>query len=221
MTTLEPGFCNPIELSIPAGVSHTPVRRVAEGRLKRSPLQTDRARIAIREPLDPRILLPESHAARQQHQRGVERHSAELDREPAAVTRIHGHVPRRPLSTGNPPQHGQHYTALRQYRLRSAPHPPARVRARRAAPAPCRPRLPRVDEDTRARITGRFRGRALPAADAGLLDPRGNAVRRRLLSGRRRTAVRPRDERTPRRGAGPLPARAPAPYPDATGQPQY
>ena len=104
MTAREPGFCRPMELSIPAGVSQT--RWGAFPSLGSSvvPFRQTAPAVPIREPLDPRILLAEAHAPGEQNERGIESHPAELDLQSLPVTRVQGHVPRRPLPAGNPPE---------------------------------------------------------------------------------------------------------------------
>ena len=210
----------------PDGVEHPrrrlphPVRRMAERRFERRPLQTDRPGVSIREPLDPRILLCETHAARKQHERGVEPHSAELDRESLPITRIQG-----PCSTSCSINRKSPRTPATLYG--SAPTPGARcISSSRWGSSStsrvfgARSRLSRMDADPPARIARSVPRRPVAATDVRLLHPRRNALLRRLVPGRGRTAVRSRNAWTARCRTLAIPARAPAPHPDASRQPQ-
>ena len=79
MTSRLPGFC------MADGVEHSarglvdPVRRIAEAGLQGGALETDRARIAIVEALDPRVLLAETDAAGEQDDGRSEGDAAQLD----------------------------------------------------------------------------------------------------------------------------------------------
>ena len=60
------------------------MRGVAEPRLERRALQAHRPHLPVVEALDPRVLVTEADAAREQHQGGLQAQAAEVDRESLA-----------------------------------------------------------------------------------------------------------------------------------------
>ena len=202
------GVLQPDRIEHPPRRLPHPVGRIAEPRLERRPLQADRAGVPVREALDPRILLAEPHAAREQHQRGVERQAAELDREPPPVIRVQGHVPRRPVSAGDPPNTGNIIRLCANTGCALHLVKPLGFRLDE-------PRLRRAGLDYHEWTTVRehasldaFDTVHSPRRDVRLLGPGRDAPLRRLVPGGRRAAVRPGDERAP--GCGPWHATRPS-----------
>ncbi len=144
-----PGFCSPMALSMPIGVSQTRCGGLPSRGLSVVPLSTTAPASRLEKPSTRVYSSPNPDAARQQHDRRAELQAAEIDRERVAHDLSAGlstgwgaaamyHVIL--MRAGDSAQYGQHHPAVREHRRHAASGQAARLQ-------PGGPRLRRAGLD--------------------------------------------------------------------------
>ena len=129
-TASTPGFCRPMAFSMPMGVSAMRWGSLPSRGCSVVPLRHDRAGVPVREAGHPCVFFAEPDAARQQDDGRREGEPAERGGEQAGIGGggwRHGCVQSDSVSPGDPSEHGQHHTPLRQHGDRAAPGEAARA----------------------------------------------------------------------------------------------